>query len=99
MPAHRARSAPQPPPDGAVWCYRLAIASARATSPRRASTRGKGRPSCAGLWPLPLLAGCGSAWAQGMHDWGMWFGTLFLLAVLAMLIALAVAVVRRLRRG
>jgi hypothetical protein len=33
-----------------------------------------------------------------MGDWGMWFGTLFLLAVLAMLIALAVAVVRRLRR-
>jgi hypothetical protein len=33
-----------------------------------------------------------------MHDWGMWFGTLFLLAMFAALIALAIALVRRLKR-
>jgi uncharacterized protein involved in cysteine biosynthesis len=38
------------------------------------------------------------ALAQGVHDWGMWFGTLVVIAVVALLVALVVALVRRFRR-
>ena len=36
--------------------------------------------------------------AQGMHDWGMWFSTLLMIAVVAALIGLAIADVRRFKR-
>jgi putative membrane protein len=39
----------------------------------------------------------GSAWAQGtgqMHDWGMWLGPLFMIVLLALVIAGIVALVR-----
>ena len=44
------------------------------------------------------VAASGSAWAQGMHDWGMWFGTLLMIAVAGVLVGLGVVLVRSLKR-
>ena len=51
--------------------------------------------SAAVFW---TVATPGSAWAQGMHDWGMWFCTLLMIAVAAVLVGLGFALVRRLKR-
>lgn len=37
--------------------------------------------------------------AEAMHDWGMWFGTLVMIAVLAALVAFVVGLVRWLSGG
>jgi hypothetical protein len=36
--------------------------------------------------------------AQGMDDWGMWFGTLIIIAVPTALVAVLICLIRRLRR-
>ena len=39
-----------------------------------------------------------SACAQGMHDWGMWFGTVLIIGVAALLVAVLIALIRLLKR-
>jgi hypothetical protein len=38
------------------------------------------------------------AWAQGMNDWGMWFGTLLVIGALAALVFFLITLVRWLKR-
>ena len=38
------------------------------------------------------------ACAQGMHDWGMWFGTLLVIGAVAALVFFLIALVRWLKR-
>ena len=53
------------------------------------------------LAPVILFWTFGSsshAWAQGTHDWGMWFCTLVVIAAVAALIFLLITLVRWLMR-
>lgn len=53
------------------------------------------------LAPVILLCTfCSSsrAWAQGMYDWGLWFGTLLVIGALAALVFFLITLVRWLKR-
>ena len=45
-----------------------------------------------------IFASTRCAWAQGVHDWGMWFGTLVVIGAVAALVFILITLVRWLMR-